>query len=316
MELLTIILNYKDIYLSMKSSDVFSNNTYILYKRVLDEFYIFLFDLVESNPAFTLENIDKITLNTYMELLRNKNISISTRKLYLTIIKGFLKYIADDDLRRFGGLRNQIAGYSIKVRPTKAGSFSPEERIKILNYTDKLEASINSHELNYQNIRDSLIIRLLLLTGLRATELCNIKHCHVKDFNATLFEIEIINKGGELSEVFIKKSEMQYLMEKLTALNKTEIYLFQTERTGNQLNKKTLLNICNKHLRILGIDKTGVHIFRHTFARHFQSLGKEGQTLQALMRHKNYSTTAKYYADVSKLEKSKIMAAADNSRDL
>ena len=74
----------------------------------------------------------------------------------------------------------------------------------------------------------------------------------------------------------------------------TEYLLNSTH--GNQCNRSSLLLLINNLLKKAGINKTGIHIFRHTFARNLVNKNVNLSTIKDLLGHTNITVTAQFYA--------------------
>jgi len=139
--------------------------------------------------------------------------------------------------------------------------------------------------------RLSNIVTILLNTGMRWGELCNLEWDDI-DWNEKQIHIRIKEdwspKGGErkipMNEVVIK------LLKNITKGNK---WIFTT-RTGSQIRHSHTWEKFKKVCRKAGLDNVTLHVLRHTFASHLVMAGVDLASVSKLLGHKDISTTMIY----------------------
>ena len=114
--------------------------------------------------------INKYFLNDYLNKLTISGLNKNTLKLHFTIIKGFLTFIADSELEKFGYLKFSMDDIKIKTEQKEKESFTQTEQKQLLNYVAKLDL-----KQNYLAQRNALLIKVLLYTGAKISELINIQ---------------------------------------------------------------------------------------------------------------------------------------------
>ena len=150
-----------------------------------------------------------------------------------------------------------------------------------------------------KNLRDDVLIELLYSTGLRVSEVANLK---LKDINLKKSEIKILGKGNkERIVIFNNKSKekiIRYLKNDKRFISiKTEA-LFQN-KFKEALSTRSIQRILKKYLNFSGINsKYSTHTLRHTFATHLLEGGADIKVIQQLMGHSSPETT-KIYTHVS-----------------
>jgi len=143
------------------------------------------------------------------------------------------------------------------------------------------------------NRRDRLIILMLYGTGLRVSELCNLRR---DDLN--LDEGFLIVRMGKGSKDRIVPLPVELIEEIKRYLNEREDespYLFVERRRKkkDKLSPKTVWYIIRKYGKIAGVDVTP-HRLRHSFATHLLERGIDIRAIQELLGHSNLSTTQVY----------------------
>ena len=168
---------------------------------------------------------------------------------------------------------------------------------KYLNYEEmeRLLNSIDTSEL--EGIRDRLIIELLYSTGIRVSELVNIK---IKDIKIKENQINILGKGN--------KERIVLFGEKAKEMIKIYLNAYKEFFKGNILNEYLLINKKGKQLSTNKIElivkdvlkksalklNISPHTLRHTFATHMLDSGADLKSVQELLGHENLKTTAIY----------------------
>jgi integrase/recombinase XerD len=145
--------------------------------------------------------------------------------------------------------------------------------------------------------RDRAMLELLYATGLRVSELINLKQSQV-NFNQGV--LRIVGKGdrerliplGEESQRwlrdFINGPRMEILLERQTD------YLFPTRR-GNRMTRQAFWHIIKRYAEKAGVrQKMSPHSLRHAFATHLLNHGADLRVVQMLLGHSDLSTTQIY----------------------
>jgi integrase/recombinase XerD len=145
--------------------------------------------------------------------------------------------------------------------------------------------------------RDRAMLELLYATGLRVSELINLKMSQV-NFNQGV--LRIVGKGdrerliplGDESQRwlrdFIDGPRMEILLERQTD------YLFPTRR-GDRMTRQAFWHIIKRYALKAGIEKQlSPHSLRHAFATHLLNRGADLRVVQLLLGHSDLSTTQIY----------------------
>jgi integrase/recombinase XerD len=145
--------------------------------------------------------------------------------------------------------------------------------------------------------RDRAMLELLYATGLRVSELINLKQSQI-NFNQGV--LRIVGKGdrerliplGEESQRWIREfidgPRMEILLERQTD------YLFPTRR-GDRMTRQAFWHIIKRYAEKAGIrKKLSPHSLRHAFATHLLNHGADLRVVQLLLGHSDLSTTQIY----------------------
>ncbi len=167
--------------------------------------------------------------------------------------------------------------------------------------TEKLLFYIQSQKVT---ARDRLIILMLLYTGVRVSELVNVK---LKDIDLLAMNLTIsCGKGGKRREVPLKGEVIDAIKEYLEDERKRNKFaesefLILTSRAGN-MDRDAVNKLLNKMGKTLEI-RLHPHKFRHTFCTRLLKRGAELTTVAKLAGHSSIQTTAKFYINTSQKDK-------------
>ena len=200
-------------------------------------------------------------------------------------------------LRRFYGY--YIRENRIKIDPTALieaphiGQPLPtslsEQDVELL-----LEAPEVTHALGF---RDRVMLEMLYATGLRVSELVNLKFEQISFRQGV---VRIIGKGNKERLVPVGEEAMSWLENYMDQARKTILgerqcdYLFVTNRASN-MTRQAFWHIIKRHAKKAGISKgLSPHTLRHAFATHLLNHGADLRVVQLLLGHADLSTTQIY----------------------
>ncbi len=268
-EKLNIINDFKKYIISKG----YSKNTLISYINDLYYFYVFI--------KKDLKSITEEDIRDYLEYLNLQKEKTSSIRRKISTFKSFYKFLYNN---------NYI---DKKNYPLSKISYPKTEKKlpKFIYYNDLLEL-INESSKDKDGIRDRLIIEMLYATGVRVSELVNIK---INDIDFNNRKIVVCGKGnkerivyyGEYAEEILK----EYLLTHKKNLNN---YLFINSK-GNKITDRGIRYIISNIVNKLSI-KTHItpHVLRHTFATDMLNNGCDIKVVQELLGHSSLKATQIY----------------------
>lgn len=272
-----------DKYFDYLKSKSLSDNTIKNYFRDLIEY----FDYLKQNNLLPNKSIERNHIRKMLSFLIDKGFSKLSISRKISAIKSYITF-----LDKFNYSTNN---YSELISIPKKSKSLPKVMTK-----KEVSQLIKHVEMNTKkNLRDDALIELLYSTGLRVSELANLK---IKDINFEKSEIKILGKGNkERIVIFNNKSKekiIRYLKNDKRFISiKTEA-LFQN-KFKESLTTRSIQRILKKYLNFSGINsKYSTHTLRHTFATHLLEGGADIKVIQQLMGHSSPETT-KIYTHVS-----------------
>ena len=148
---------------------------------------------------------------------------------------------------------------------------------------------------NIIGVRDRLIMELLYATGVRVSELVNIRK---RDISLSNREIRILGKGQKVRMVYFNEVCLKYLklyLERMRELDKKNNEYLILNQHGEQITTRGISLIIDKLIKKTSILKNiSPHVLRHTFATHLLNNGCDLLTVQELLGHSSISTTGIY----------------------
>ena len=145
--------------------------------------------------------------------------------------------------------------------------------------------------------RDRAMLEVLYATGLRVSELVNLRHGQV---NLNQGVIRIMGKGNRERLIPLGEEAMRWLTEFFNGarseilLERQTDYLFPTRR-GDRMTRQAFWHIIKRYARKSGISKElSPHTLRHAFATHLLNHGADLRVVQMLLGHSDLSTTQIY----------------------
>ena len=226
-----------------------------------------------------IEQIDMLDINVMVSALRDKDYSPRTIATYVVAVKTFFSWA-------------QKEGLSTLNVPL----YKHEESIKETYTDDELRRLLkkpNTRKCQFSEYRNWVIINLLLNSGCRASTIRNIKVSDIDIEGGFCYFRHTKNKKTQVSPLC---SEMRTILQEYLKVRrgKDNDYLFPNEFNG-QMGETCLVSAIQRYNRSRGVDKTSIHLFRHTFAKKYLlDCGGNAFTLQKLLGHSTLEMTRKY----------------------
>jgi integrase/recombinase XerD len=147
---------------------------------------------------------------------------------------------------------------------------------------------------NPKKIRDYTLFTLMLYTGMRISEVLNLK---IKDYQSDHLLIRDSKTGS--GKVYVREDLAAILEVYLKYLKDTRApswhdYMFISNQK-RRLDESTIQKLIKKYLRAAGINKDlSPHSLRHTFAARLRQSGSDIEIIQRTLRHKHIQSSVRY----------------------
>jgi integrase/recombinase XerD len=251
-----------------------SDNTIKSYHNDLKDFDLFF---NESLLSLKYDDISK-----YLNSIQHMN----TRSInhQITVINSFYNFLLDEDLIK----ENPCKNISTPKMPKSLPVYLTEEEI------DKL---LDIKLITPYDYRNKAMMELLYASGLRITELVNLKITDVDPFNCF---IRVFGKGKKERIVPITDNAIKYLKMYLDEYRNTILgseeseYLF-ISNAKKPISRQGFFKIIKAQCKVAGINKNiSPHTLRHSFATSLLKHGADLRIIQELLGHEDISTTQIY----------------------
>ena len=285
----------------LKYEKHYSPYTIRSYKNDLQQFCSFCED---NNKDFNPLSANHKIIRKWIIFLMENNISSRSIGRKLSTLKTFYKFLIREKIIENNPLDKVISPKIEKKLP----SFVEKSKMDLL--LDNVEFAND-----YKGNRDKLIITTLYLTGIRLSELINLK---INDVDHQTLTIKVLGKRNKERLIpfnrnflntlddyqIVRKEYIEQLKSKIINYCDNE-YFFLTEK-GEKMYPKLVYRIVNKYLTLVTTnDKKSPHVLRHTFATHLLNNGADLNAIKELLGHANLSATQVYtHNTFEKLKKS------------
>ena len=277
-----------------------SGNTLAAYGRDLRDYSAFL----ATRGHTTLDTIAPADLEAHLSALRASGLSASTVERHLSAIKGFHKFCLRESLTTASPLR---ALPRLKRARKLPAVLSIDQVGRLLEACDPDAGPLS--------LRDRAMLELLYSSGLRESEVCDLKLDDL-DFNEDM--VRVIGKGNKERLVPMGSVAARYLDRYLKeargqlhpkdSLPSSSDRVFLTSK-GKPLYRQAVFTVVRDAGRRIGIEGLHPHTLRHSFATHLLEGGADLRVVQELLGHADLSTTQIYtHIDQSRLREDYLLA--------
>ena len=253
----------------------YSVHTLLSYSTDLKQFTNFL------SSEFSVKSIRKVNfqlVRSWIAKLLNENISARSVNRKITTLKTYFRFLIKEDIINQSPMQKIISPKTSKRLPVFV------EQVKMEQLLNEIDFGVG-----FLAQRDRLILELFYFTGIRLSELINLKN---KDINYSDSTILVLGKRKK-ERLIPLTSDILSKIKKLNASNKSK-YLFTTDK-GKQISTKQVYRLVNKYLSMVTtLGKKSPHILRHTFATHMLNNGADINAIKELLGHANLSATQIY----------------------
>ena len=264
-----------------------SNNTVKAYEADISSFFQWL-----DNEDLKYKNLQEDHINQYISFLFQRKMRSSSVNRKISSIKSFYIFLVKRNFLKNSPLNDLVTPKQEKYLPE---SMSEAEVDKLLNSPDVANKIEN---------RDKAMIEMLYATGMRISELVNLK---ITDVDMKRCVVKVFGKGSK--ERLVPFGE--------TALDSLKSYLNEREQSSSK--EIFLSNRGKKMTRVAFWQRVKVylirenlknsispHTLRHAFATHLINRGADLRSVQLLLGHSDLSTT-QIYTHIAKQRLSDVL---------
>lgn len=258
-----------------------SKKTINAYRLSLEKFYLFSGNI--SPEKISLELIKKYRLWLNRTDESDKELKKITQNYHLIVLRAFLKFLAKNDIATLPPEKIELA----KIPERQVNFLEAEEVEQLLDFDPA-----NSLRL----LRDKAILELLFSTGLRVSELANLKRT---DINLKKDEFSVRGKGGKIRPIFTSENAREAIRAYIARRADPEPALFvsipKNKTAITQLTPRSIERMIKKYAVRAGITKKITpHTLRHSFATDLLINGADIRSVQSMLGHSSITTTQIY----------------------
>lgn len=260
----------------------YSKYTVKSYMTDLDSFYEYVFK--EKTSKF-----DHSFIRKYLNELYDKDYASKTICRHISSLRSYFKYLINEEYIKDNPM--------LLIGNPKVSQKLPQ----YLNYNE-LETLLELPDRStFLGLRNALILELLYSTGVRVSELVNIK---LSDIDLNNNRITVLGKGNKERIVLFGNKANKLIIEYLNKRDNNSEYLF-INKNGTVLTDRGVRYIIDMIVKKSALKlKISPHTLRHTFATHLLNEGAELRSVQELLGHESIATTGIYtHVSVERLRK-------------
>ena len=228
----------------------------------------------------------RLYLNRELEGREDANLKKSTQNYHLIALRNFLRYLARNDIKTLSADKIELA----KQETRKVDFLDEDELRRLFGVLEDADGLIGK--------RDRAIVHMLFSTGLRVSELANLK---IDQINLKKSDFTVKGKGSKHRIVFLSDKAREYLKAYLHARKDTSPYLFvghdraKGSRKAMPVSSRTVQRVIERFASEAGITKKITpHSLRHTFATDLLENGADLRSVQEMLGHESITTTQIY----------------------
>lgn len=277
-------------YLSLEKK--YSPLTVRAYSGDLEDYARFC---LEEYQISDLEKVEYGIIRSWIVQLSNSQLSNRSINRKLSSLKAYYKFLLKIGVIEISPLARHR---SLKTPKKVEVPFSELEMDKVL-----LQIPFDD---NFEGVRDRLIIELLYATGIRRSELVNLKMTQIDLSSKT---IKVIGKRNKERIVPLLDSTVHFMEAYIRERNdlveiadKAHLFLL---KSGNKIYETLVYRIINKYFSLVSPKvKKSPHILRHTFATHMLNKGADLNSVKELLGHSSLASTQVYtHTSIAELKK-------------
>lgn len=274
-------MTHLDTFLSyLRHEKRYSPHTVQAYENDLEQFLGYL------KETYSLENpaeASHFQIRSWVASMMEAKITPRSINRKISTLKSFYKFL----MKQGFVMKNPL----LKIISPKTSKRLPVYVEK--TGTDNLLNGTTAFEDGFPGNRNKLMLDIFYSTGIRLSELINLKE---SDIDRGRKEMKVLGKGNKQRIIPLD----QKLLDNIAAYQQAKLrefqsdYLFVTD-SGMKLYPKFVYRIVNRFLGLVTtVDKKSPHTMRHTFATHLVDNGADINAVKELLGHSSLAATQVY----------------------
>ena len=266
----------------LKFEKRYSQHTIRAYTDDLSNLAEFLRSQFQAEDA---AEISTSFLRTWLALQKDEGKLSRTINRKISSVKSFFKYLQRQKIVELNPATALQAQKNSKRLPQFIEKNDLDTLWENIVFTD-----------DWQGKTSKLIFQLFYQTGIRLSELINLKESHINNANST---IKILGKGNKERLIpcdnQLIQSLLAYKQDKRIVIENYDAQYLLVNNAGKKLYAKWVYNTVHHYLNgVTTLAKRSPHVLRHTFATHLMNEGAELQAVKELLGHSSLAATQVY----------------------
>lgn len=270
----------------------FSPHTIQAYRKDLEQFLDFVLEQVELRRV---EEIRHTHVRAWVVELLLQDLSPRTINRKLSTLKTFFRFLLKRKVISLNPMRKVVSPKNGKRLPVYVPAVDLERLFERVTFGD-----------DYPGQRDRLLLELLYETGMRRSELLNLR---LEDIDRERRLLRVLGKGNKerlipLSTELLHRIDAFQQLRQATFPDSRARELLLTDG-GDPMYPKLVYNTVHKYLSLVTtVEKRSPHVLRHSFATHLSDNGADLNAIKELLGHANLAATQIYtHNSIEKLRK-------------
>ncbi|MEP6584762.1 MAG: tyrosine-type recombinase/integrase [Ginsengibacter sp.] len=260
----------------------YSRNTIISYRNDLSAFFGFL---TLEYTGIGLREISPAIVRSWLADLKENKASSKTVNRKISALKSFFKY----QLKLENITVSPMPSInSVKINKRLPSFIDQGDIDKLFKYVEFADT--------WEGKTDLLLLKIFYNTGIRLSELINLKESQVDKSNSV---IKVVGKGNKERIVPVNNQILTeidaYLSAKKALLDKPSSDFVLVSKKGKKLYAKYVYRAVHKYIGIVSTnERKSPHVLRHSFATHLTNNGANINAVKELLGHSSLASTQIY----------------------
>lgn len=226
-----------------------------------------------------VQHISQDTISAYVKYLQNKEMKVESINTALRNIKSILNYFYSQNY----------------CQPVKISLLKTEVKIRDCYTFEELEIMLKKPSMkgiSFPEFRTWAIVNFLVGTGCRARSLVNVR---IQDLDFDNRLIKFTSTKNRMHQILPLPDSLQQVLKQYLKhrQGQPEDYLFPSE-SNSRLLESSVYHSIERYNHSRGIERAGVHLFRHSFAKNWILSGGNVFMLQKQLGHRSLVMTQRY----------------------
>lgn len=256
----------------------YSPHTHLAYSNDLQQFFQYVANTYQIQD---IKQIEHTIIRSWLASMRSERITARSVNRKISTLKTFYEYVLRQGIISFNPMLKVMTPKMSKKLPEFIEKEKMDTMFDTIAYTD-----------DFAGKRDKLILQLFYATGMRLSELINIR---LTDIDMPVNQLKVLGKRNKDRIIPFGTELKQTLSEYINIKPHTSNDYLLIDDKGKKLYPRFVYRIVNTYLsQITTAKKKSPHVLRHTFATHLLNNGADLNAVKELLGHANLSATQVY----------------------